>query len=170
MGLFDFALRPGQRFSKEELRVLDQNLNSISAYTKKKYRFSHRGISDDISGTHFRIDRHRVWYTHEDINDENNDVQIDCSKYFIDTENTYENLKNFFDDPYMEDKSRIKVPKLTKFPTFVLCVGWTGCGFLTEFKYNAENLIDRTLENPHLTEKCIKEVQANTIKFLKDNY
>ena len=28
MGLFDFALRPGQRFNKEELRVLDQNLNS----------------------------------------------------------------------------------------------------------------------------------------------
>jgi len=44
VGLFDFALRPGQRFSKEELRVLDQNLNSISAYTKKKYRFSHRGM------------------------------------------------------------------------------------------------------------------------------
>ena len=39
MGIFDFALRPGQRFSKEELRVLDQNLNSISAYTKKKISF-----------------------------------------------------------------------------------------------------------------------------------
>ena len=39
MGLFDFALRPGQRFSKEELRVLDQNLNSISAYTKKNIDF-----------------------------------------------------------------------------------------------------------------------------------
>ena len=37
MGLFDFALNPGQRFTKEELRVLDQNFNSISAYTKNKY-------------------------------------------------------------------------------------------------------------------------------------
>jgi hypothetical protein len=118
MGLFDFALRPGQRFNKEELRVLDQNLNSISAYTKNKYRFSHRGISDDISGTHYGIDRHRVWYSHQDINNENNDVQIDCSKYFI----------------------------------------------------NTENLIDRTLDNPHLTDKCIKEIKTNTIKFLKDNY
>ena len=35
MGLFDFALRPGQRFNKEEIRILDQNFNSISAYTKK---------------------------------------------------------------------------------------------------------------------------------------
>jgi len=52
----------------------------------------------------------------------------------------------------------------------IIKIGWTGCGFLTEFKYNAENLIDRTLENPHLTEKCIKDIQANTIKFLKDNY
>ena len=39
MGLFDFALKPGQRFNKEEIRILDQNFNSISAYTKRKYRF-----------------------------------------------------------------------------------------------------------------------------------
>ena len=64
----------------------------------------------------------------------------------------------------------MNVSKVTKFPTFVLCVGWTGCGFLTEFKYNADNLIDRTLDDPHLTAKCIKEIQTNTIKFLKDNY
>ena len=37
MGLFDFALFPGQRFNKVELRILDQNFNSISAYTKNKY-------------------------------------------------------------------------------------------------------------------------------------
>ena len=79
-------------------------------------------------------------------------------------------LKNFYDDPYMDAKSRIKVPKLTKFPTYVLRIGWPGCGFLIEIKYNAENLIDRTLDNPYLTDKCIKEIKTNTIKFLKKNY
>ncbi len=170
MGLFDFALRPGQRFSKEELRVLDQYLNSISAYTKNKYRFSHRGISDNISGTHFGVDQHRVWYSHKNIENENVDVQIDCTKYFINNENTYECLKSFYDDPYMESRLRLKIPKLTKFPTFVLYIGWPGSGFITEFKYNAENLIDRTLDNPHLTDKCIKEIETNIIKFLKKNY
>jgi hypothetical protein len=170
MGLFDFALRPGQRFSKEELRVLDQYLNSISAYSKKKYRFSHRGISDNISGTHFGVDQHSVWYTHIDINDENKAVQIDCTKYFIKDENIYVCLKNFYDDPYMDAKSRIKVPKLKKFPTFVLCIGWPANGFITEFEYNSENLIDRNLDNPHFTNKCIKEIEKNTIKFIKKNY
>ena len=170
MGLFDFALRPGQRFNKEELRVLDQNLNSISAYTKNKYRFSHRNIWDDISGTHYGVDCHRVSYSHQDIDNPNNDVQIDCTKYFVKNDDIYSCLKNFYDDPYMDARSRIKVPKLTKFPTYVLGIGWPGCGFLIEIKYNAENLIDRTLDNPHLTDKCIKEIKTNTIKFLKENY
>ena len=39
MGLFDFALRSGQRFTQEEIRILDQNFNSISAYTKRKFKF-----------------------------------------------------------------------------------------------------------------------------------
>ena len=34
MGLFDFALKPGQKFTKDELKILDQNFNSISVYTK----------------------------------------------------------------------------------------------------------------------------------------
>ncbi len=39
MGLFDFALFPGQRFNKVELSILDQNFNSISAYTKINIAF-----------------------------------------------------------------------------------------------------------------------------------
>ena len=48
MGLFDFALYPGQRFNKVELSILDQNFNSISAYTENKYRFYSRSIRDNI--------------------------------------------------------------------------------------------------------------------------
>ena len=48
MGLFDFALNPGQKFSKDELRILDQNFNSITAYTKGKYQFDSRIIDNDI--------------------------------------------------------------------------------------------------------------------------
>ena len=171
MGLFDFALRPGQRFTKEELRVLDQNFNSISAYTKKKYRFSHRSISDDISGSHYGVDFHKVHYTHIDINthefDDKYMIQLDIYKYFIANERTYDALKEFFDSVFETGNPKIKVPKIEKFPTFVLRVGWHGNGFITEFKYNADNVVERTLDNPYLTDKCIKEIEKNSIKFLK---
>ena len=127
MGLFDFALNPGQRFTKEELRVLDQNFNSISAYTKNKYRFSHRHIWDDLSGSHYGVDFHRVVYNHININtnefDSNHAVEVGCSKYYLPNERIYyHGLKEHYDSDH-EDRPKIKVPKLKKFPTFVLQVG-----------------------------------------------
>ena len=169
MGLFDFALNPGQRFTKEELRVLDQNFNSISAYTKNKYRFLHRRISDDISGSHYGVDFHRVEYSHTNIKtnefDKNHIVRIDCTKYFLQNESIYYGLKEFYDSDH-EDGSKIKVPKIKKFPTFVLQVGWHGNGYITEFKYNSDNVIEKALGS-RLTDKCINEIEKNSIKFLK---
>ena len=39
MGLFDFALHPGQRFTTSEIKELDKIFNSISAYTKENLGF-----------------------------------------------------------------------------------------------------------------------------------
>ena len=171
MGLFDFALKPGQRFTKEELRILDQNFNSIAAYTKKKYRFDHKRIADNISGSHSGVDFHEVSYTHIDTNTNEFDsayaFRLDCHKYFIVNDRYYRGLKNFYDSDH-EDGPKIKVPELKKFPTFVLKVGWHGNGFITEFKYNKDNIIDRTLEDPYLNKKCVEEIENNSIKFLKN--
>ena len=41
-----------------------------------------------------------------------------------------------------------------------------GNGFMTEFKYNSDNVIDKALGS-HLTDKCIKEIEKNSINFLK---
>ena len=60
MGLFDFALNSGQKFSKDELRILDQNFNSITAYTKGKYQFYSRNIDDDIQGSMSNVSRHKI--------------------------------------------------------------------------------------------------------------
>ena len=38
MGLFDFIFHYGEKFTKDEIKILDRNFNSISAYTKKKYK------------------------------------------------------------------------------------------------------------------------------------
>ena len=172
MGLFDFALFPGQRFNKVELRILDQNFNSISAYTKNKYRFYSRIIRDNILCVEeCGVNYHEVTYTHIDINkDESNSNyirRIECHKYHIPNEKIYYyGLKRFYDSD-LEDGPKIKVPKLKKFPTFVLQVGWHGNGFITEFKYNKDNIIDRTLEDSNLSDKCIEEITNNSIKFLK---
>ena len=51
MGLFDAILKPGQKFSKDELWMLDQNFNSISVHTKRMYQFYSRDVSNDIQGS-----------------------------------------------------------------------------------------------------------------------
>ena len=170
MGLFDFALHPGQRFTKEELRVLDQNFNSISALTKRKYRFQSKDISSDISGTHYGPDFHLVNYNHIDINksefDSDQIFSIFCYKYFVKEEPQYYGLKEEYDSDHQKDLPKIKLPKIKKFPSFILKVGFHGNGFMTEFKYNSDNVIDKALGS-HLTDKCIKEIEKNSINFLK---
>ena len=118
MGLFDFALYPGQRFNKVELSILDQNFNSISAYTKNKYRFDFRRIGDNICVGHYGVSFHEVTYSHIDINkDEFNSNYIrliSCSKYHIPNDKIYyHGLKDFYDSDY-EDGPKIKVPKFSR--------------------------------------------------------
>lgn len=164
MGLFDFALRPGQRFNKEEIRVLDKNFNSISAYTKRKFRFERKDIADDINGSHYYVDNHRITYIHVDTQltewDTDYWLQFDCLKLFVKTERNHYALKSTFEHYYSgEHKSwNIKVPAMKKFPTFALKVGWGGNGFITEFKYDPDG---------GLTKKCVEEIEKNSIKFLK---
>ena len=163
MGLFDFAIKPGQRFNKEEIRILDQNFNSISAYTKRKFKFDRKDIADNINGSTYGIDNHKITYLHIDTQltewDSEYLFPIDCLKLFIKTERNYKHgLKGFFDRDY--DKGpQIKVPIMKKFPTFALLVGWHGNGFITEFKYDSNG--------SYLSKKCVDEIEKNTIKFLK---
>ena len=163
MGLFDFAIKPGQRFNKEEIRILDQNFNSISAYTKRKFKFDRKDIADNINGSTYGIDNHKITYLHIDTQltewDSEYLFPIDCLKLFVKTERNYKHgLKGFFDNGY-DDGPKIKVPIMTKFPTFALQVGWLGNGFITEFKYDSNGAT--------LTKKCVDEIEKNTIKFLK---
>ena len=39
MGIFDSILLKGKKFTKEEIKILDKNFNSISAHTKKNLNF-----------------------------------------------------------------------------------------------------------------------------------
>ena len=164
MGLFDFALRPGQRFNKEELRVLDKNFNSVSAYTKRKFRFERKDIANDINGSHYGVDNHRVTYIHIDTklpdSDTNQWLQFDCLKLFVKTEGDHYALKDYFEYHYggKHKHLNIKVPAMNKFPTFALKVGWGGNGFITEFQKDIDG---------GLTKKCVKEIEKNSIQFLK---
>ena len=58
MGLLDFAFHPGQKWTAQEIKVLDKNFSSISNYTNFKYNFEAKGVEDDIKsiqGTHLVI-------------------------------------------------------------------------------------------------------------------
>ena len=170
MGLFDFALRPGQRFAKEEIRLLDQCFNSISSYTKKNYTFYTKSIADNINGSHYGVDHHEIKYIHQNIDTDENDPNfyeyIICRKYFVQIKRHHECLKRFYEEEY--EDSIIKVPKARKYPSFFLMVGSMTNGFMSDFIYNSENIVDRTLDNPYLSDACIQEIKSKSIKFLKN--
>ena len=171
MGLFDFAFHAGEKFTKDEIKILDMNFNSISAYTKKKYKFFMKDIKSDVYGDQdVGINFHKITYRHQDTDtnewDPKFELYINCHRYLIRDEREYSNFVNFFDDPYQEDW-RMNIPKIKNFPTPVLIVGYRGNGFAVELKYNYESSIDRTLENSDLTKDCIKKIESCAIKYLK---
>ena len=121
MGLFDFAIKPSQRFNKEEIRILDQNFNSISAYTKKKFKFDRKDIADNINGSTYGIDNHKITYHHTDTQltewDSEYLLPIDCLKLFIKTERNYNQAKGGADvitDDFLFEVKRKEVLSLDR--------------------------------------------------------
>jgi len=174
MGLFDFALNSGQKFSKDELRILDQNFNSITAYTKGKYQFYSRNIDDDIQGSMSNVSRHKITYSHLDLskteNDSNQHQDIEINKYYIRDKSDLEMLDNFYNNPYdIKEEHRVPPPRLSKIPTFILKVGYPSQGFMVELKYKNKDKIDKLLDGS-LEEDCVNEIRIKSIKFLKENY
>ena len=174
MSLFDFVLNPGQKFSKDELRILDQNFNSITAYTKGKYQFDSRIIDNDIQGSMSNVSRHKITYIHLDLNKTENDSNqhqyIEINKYYIRDKSDLEMLDNFYNNPYdIKEEHRVPPPRLSKIPTFILKVGYPSQGFMVELKYKNKDKIDKLLDGS-LEEDCVNEIRIKSIKFLKENY
>ena len=172
MGLFDFALHPGEKFTKDEIKILDQNFNSISAYTKKKYKFSSKEVKSDLYGeVDMRINYHRITYIHEDVNTDEWDSEwllyINCDRYYLRNKDDFSGFKRLFDDPFDDEAARIKIPEINEFPAPVLIVGYRGNGFAVELEYNFKDKINRVFENSDLTKKCVDKIKSNTIKYLK---
>ena len=171
MGIFDSILLKGKKFTKEEIKILDKNFNSISAHTKKKFKFSSREIKG-IYGSEFQVNYHRIIYTHENIDTDMSDpkwqVNIQCDRYYLYNERDYEGFKNFFENFWGDkDAPRIKVPEIKDFPSPVLLVGYRFHGFAVELSYNFKSKIDRILEDPRLSKKCTEKINSLTIKYLK---
>lgn len=173
MGLFDFVFHTGEKFTKYEIKILDQNFNSISAYTKKKYKFFSKEVNSNLSGDVMGINFHRVTYRHEDVNTDEWDpawhIYITCDRYYLRDKNDFSAFKRYFEERFDErlPSSIIKIPKIEEFPTPVLIVGYKGNGFAVELEYIFKNIVDRTLENSDLTKKCLDQIKSNTIKYLK---
>ena len=164
MGFFDFALNPGQKFSKDELWMLDQNFNSISVYTKKKYKFYSRNVDNDIQGSNSNVSCHKLSYTYIDI-DKHEDrsdahLEIDITKYYVRDKYDLQNLDDFYNSTYdIREEHRVPPPKLINFPAYVLKVGAPGQGFMIELKKNNDGRIDQS---------CINEMKDNCEKYLKE--
>ena len=174
MGLFDFIFHTGEKFTKDEINILDLNFNSISAYTKKKYKFARKRLRSNLSGhASMGVNFHNITYEHTDINTDEWDpewtVSINCDRYYLRDNNDYRAFKNHYEETLHTptgDFPIIKVPEISNFPTPVLTVGYRGNGFAVELKYNYESSIDKTLENSDLTDDCIKKIELLSIKYL----
>ena len=173
MGLFDFIFHAGEKFTKDEIKILDMNFNSISAYTKKKYKFRMKDISNNVRGDQdVGIDFHEIVYSHVDTDtnefDPKWEVSIVCFRYLIRNEREYSNFVSFFENVGEgEEAPKINIPKIKNFPTAVLVVGYRGNGFAVELKYNYESSIQRIVDDSNLTNDCIKKIESCAIKYLK---
>jgi hypothetical protein len=173
MGLFDFIFHYGEKFTKDEIKILDRNFNSISAYTKKKYKFFLRKISSDLNGDpDVGINYHQITYRHQDTGTDESDPKfeyyINCRRYLIRNKRDYDHFVTFFENIWEgKNAPKIIIPKIKDFPTPVLMVGYMGNGFAVALQYNYDSGIDRSLENSDLTDDCIKKIESLTIKYLK---
>ena len=167
MGLFKgiFKYR-SHKFNNDELNVLDKNFNSISAYTKKKYRFDKKEIAKELNGNNYNIDGHTVTYNHIDINLNEYDNEyvlfVICEKLNVKNDRLYySGLIETFDSPHDND-TRIKVPEIKNFPAYVLKVTIKDKGYMVKLEYNNEDII-----TSKLTDSCIKDIELNSINLLK---
>tara|TARA_B100000902_G_C27264247_1_gene892569 strand:- start:846 stop:1370 length:525 start_codon:yes stop_codon:yes gene_type:complete len=171
MGLFDFALKPGQKFTKDELKILDQNFNSISVYTKSKYQFYSRNIDNDIQGSMANVDCHKMKYSYVNIDMNEDDSrahrEITITKYYVRDEYDLKNLDDFYNSSFdVQEEARVPPPKILNFPTYVLKVGYPSEGFMIELRYKSKEKIDKLLDGS-LEDDCIKEIKDKSKKYLK---
>lgn len=173
MGLFDFVFHAGEKFTKDEIKILDRNFNSISAHTKKKYKFFSKEIVSKLYGSEVGVNFHRVTYRHQQVDKKGeisyeDELFLHCDRYYLRDKNDYEGLKNYFEDPAWDDYGpAIKMPDIEDFPTPLLVVGYRGNGFAVAFEYNFKNKIDRVLEDSGLSKKCVDKINISTVKYLK---
>tara|TARA_Y100000591_G_scaffold315046_1_gene322243 strand:+ start:297 stop:806 length:510 start_codon:yes stop_codon:yes gene_type:complete len=163
MGLFDAILKPGQKFSKDELWMLDQNFNSISVYTKRRYQFYSRDVANDIQGSMSYVSCHNVYYHYQDIDKHEDEsdahLRIYITKYYVKDKNDLHNLDNFYNNLYdLREEHRIPPPKLNNYPTYILKVGAPNEGFMIELKY----------QDGRIEQSCINELKDKSAKYLKE--
>lgn len=163
MGLFDSILKPGQKFSKEELNILNKNFNSISVYTKRKYQFYSVNEDDDIQGSMSNVSCHKLSYTYQDIDKHEDEsdayLEIYITKYYVKDKNDLHNLDNFYNNVYdLREEHRIPPPKLNNYPSYILKVGAPNEGFMIELKY----------QDGRIEQSCINEIKDKSAKYLKE--
>ena len=117
----EVTLEPNKSL-KFAIKILDQNFNNISAYTKKKYKFFSKEVESDLWGhQEIRINFHRVTYRHEDVNTDEWDpawhIYITCDRYYLRDKNDFSAFKRYFEERFDErlPSSIIKIPKIEDF-------------------------------------------------------
>ena len=161
MGLFDFALHTGNKWNDSEIRALDKNFNSISNYTICKYDFNHKHIDDDIKLDHAGH-VHQITYSHTNIEHEDQSVSFACCKYKIENRDQLSRFISFYEMYSGDDEEKwrnIKVPHISKFPSYLIQVGYHGLGFINILEHD---------NNGNLSNNCEKLIRRNSIKFLKN--
>jgi len=158
MGILDFALHPGQKFTDQEINILDKNFCSINDHTNFKYEFDGKLIDKDIISIHGIPSSHEILYRHNLPEHENMDLFIACKKYRIRNQDEFDKLNAFYKSDRDDLLYRLIVPEIKKFPKNLLQVGHHGFGFFTILEY---------INNGVLTEKCKKLIRKNSIKYLK---
>ena len=141
MGLLDFVVHKGTKFTDDEIELLDKHFINISEFTNNEYNFHQKYLEKDVQLLEaIGVNRHEINYRHKHFKHKEIEIVIQCLKYNVTNKRQILNLYGFYG---------IDVPS----PGKVLFIDIYGAGFFHLIKYDNNGNI--SLKNKEIFKKSI---------------
>ena len=134
MGLLDFVVHRGTKFTDDEIELLDKHFLNITAFTGREYDFHQKYIEKDVRELGaIGVPQHGVNYRHKHFKHKQIEIVIECLKYNIVRKTQIQELDRFYG--HVLDKP-IEVPEIVSFPTKLFYIDIYGVGFFNLIQYD----------------------------------
>jgi hypothetical protein len=127
MGLLDFAVHRGTKFTDDEIELLDKHFLNITTFTDRKYDFHQKYIEKDVRELGaIGVPQHEVRYRHKHFEQKNIEIVIECLKYNVVRKTQIHELDRFYASHHLENPN--EVPEVVSFPAKLFFINIYGVG------------------------------------------